>query len=133
MKFLLYGLGGILGLAVLVFGSQMIASETGEVVVLSSQGANGPEETRLWVVDHQGVQYLRAGEDSGWFLRLVAAPEAMLERDGVTANYRAERRDELADEVNALMQDKYGWRDQYIDLMLGGREDAVAVAMIPLP
>jgi hypothetical protein len=29
------------------------------------------------------------------------------------------------------MQEKYGWRDSYIDLLLGGRDDAIAVALNP--
>lgn len=131
MRILLYLLGVLLALVVLVFVSQMVASETGEVVVLTSQGPDGPQETRLWVVDLDGVQYLRASPDSGWYQRLVAEPDAMLERQGEARAYRTEARLELAAEVNDLMQDKYGWRDTYIDLLIGGRDDAVPVALMP--
>ena len=131
MRILLYLLGALLALVVLVFVSQMVASETGEVVVLTSQGPDGPQETRLWVVDLNGVQYLRASPDSGWYQRLVAEPDAMLERQGEARAYRTEARLELAAEVNDLMQDKYGWRDTYIDLLIGGRGDAVPVALMP--
>jgi hypothetical protein len=54
-----------------------------------------------------------------------------LERDGTTAPYRAEPRAELAAEINRLMRAKYGWRDAYIEWTVGGREDAVAVALMP--
>lgn len=131
MKFILYLFGGLVSLVLLVFLSQLIASESAEVVVLSSQGAEGEEETRLWVVDLEGVQYLRAGTDSGWYQRLLAEPDARLTRDGVTADYRTESRPPEAAEMNRLMREKYGWRDVYIDLLMGGREDAVAVALIP--
>ncbi len=131
MKIFIYVIGGFVGLVLLVFLSQLVASESAEVVVLSSQGAEGEQETRLWVVDLDGVQYLRAGTDSGWYQRLVAAPEASVTRDGITAAYRTESRPDAVDEVNALMREKYGWRDAYIDLLLGGREDAVAVALVP--
>ena len=111
--------------------SQMVASETGEVVVLTSQSAEGEQETRLWVVDLDGVQYLRASPDSGWYQRLVAEPEAKLERDGTTLAYRAEAQLQHRDAVNDLMQAKYGWRDTYIDMLIGGRDDAIAVALLP--
>jgi hypothetical protein len=131
MKVVLYLIGALLAFVVLVFVSQMVASETGEVVVLTSQSAEGAQETRLWVVDLDGVQYLRASPDSGWYQRLVAAPEALLERDGTTLAYRAQAHLENRDAVNDLMQSKYGWRDSYIDLLIGGRDDAVPVALLP--
>jgi hypothetical protein len=133
MKVVLYLIGTLIAIIVLVFASQMVASESAEVVVLTSQGPDGPEETRLWVVDHQGVQYLRASPDSGWYQRLVAEPDALLARGSETRGYRTEARLDLAGEVNGLMQEKYGWRDTYIDLLIGGRDDAVPVALIPQP
>jgi hypothetical protein len=131
MKIVLYLVGALLAVVILVFVSQMVASETGEVVVLTSDGADGPAETRLWVVDLDGVQYLRASPESGWYQRLVAEPDALLERAGSSAAYRAEARLDLADEINGLMHEKYGWRDAYIEVLIGGREDAVPVALIP--
>ncbi len=131
MKIVLYSIGSLLLLVVLVFVSQIVASETGEVVVLTSQSADGPQETRLWVVDLDGVQYLRASPDSGWYQRLVTAPEALLERNGARQPYRAEARLAQAADVNRLMHEKYGWRDAYIDFLLGGRDDAVPVALVP--
>ncbi len=133
MKIVLTLVGALLALVVLIFVTQIVASETGEVVVLTSQGAEGPEQTRLWVVDLDGLQYLRASPDSGWYQRLVAAPEAQLERNGETRRYRAQARLDVADEVNGLMRGKYGWRDVYIDLLLGGRGDAVPVALLAQP
>ncbi|MGE0623642.1 MAG: hypothetical protein AB7I04_04225 [Pseudomonadales bacterium] len=131
MKVVLYVLSAVLGLAVLVFLAQMIASETGEVVVLTTETADGPKETRLWVVELEEVQYLRAGPDSGWYQRLLAAPEVTLTRGGEAAGYRAEARPQAAAEVNRLMRAKYGWRDVVIEALVGGRDDAVAVALVP--
>lgn len=133
MKIVIYLIAALLALAIVVFGSQMLASETGEVVVLTSQGPDGSGDTRLWVVDLEGVQYLRASPDSGWYQRLLAEPDARLERNGETHPYRTETRLMLAADINALMREKYGWRDAYIDLLLGGRDDAVPVALIPQP
>ena len=131
MKVILYLVGALLAFVVLVFVSQIVASETAEVVVLTSQSAEGEQETRLWVVDLDGVQYLRASPDSGWYQRLVAEPEARLEREGSTLAYRTEARLENRDAINDLMYEKYGWRDTYIDMLIGGRDDAVPVALIP--
>ena len=42
MKIVLYLVGALLAIVILVFVSQLVASETGEVVVLTSDGADGP-------------------------------------------------------------------------------------------
>lgn len=131
MKVLLYVLSAVLGLAVLVFLAQLVASETGEVVVLTTETADGPKETRLWVVEVEGTQYLRAGADSGWYQRLLAAPDVQLTRNGDAAAYRAEAHPHAAAEVNGLMRAKYGWRDVVIEVLVGGRDDAIAVALVP--
>ena len=61
----------------------------------------------------------------------AAEPEARLEREGSTLAYRTEARLENRDAINDLMYEKYGWRDTYIDMLIGGRDDAVPVALIP--
>lgn len=130
MKSLKIGLGGLLLTVIAVFVGQIIASESAEVVILTSAGSAGPEETRLWVVEHDGVQFLRADGGSGWYQRLLAEPALQLERAGQVVDYHAEARP-LGDEINRLMRDKYQWRDVYIDWLMGGRDQAIAVALIP--
>ena len=134
MKKVLYVLGMVLGLFLLALVVQIVASETGEVVVLTSPaGQSGREEreTRLWVVELDGVQYLRARPEAGWYQRLLVQPDLALQRAGRTGRYRAETRMEKAGELNRLMREKYGWRDRYIAMLMGGRDDAVPVALIP--
>ncbi|MEM8766133.1 MAG: hypothetical protein AAGE43_01715 [Pseudomonadota bacterium] len=131
MKYLLYTLGTLLGLVVLVFALQFVASESGEVVVLGSDSAEGLKETRLWVVEIDGVQYLRAGPDSGWYQRLLENPAATLRRADVTDAYTAQTQMAQAETLNALMREKYGWGDVVIEYLVGGRDEAVPVAMIP--
>ena len=60
------------------FGLIMLASESGEVVVLESQDDQGElQSTRLWVVDHDGSMWLRAGDgQSGWYQRLMTNVQA---------------------------------------------------------
>lgn len=113
---------------------QMVASESGEVVVLSTRGeGESVEETRLWVVDHDGHAWLRAGQpQSGWFMRLKANPRIGLERDGVRNAFDAVPEPGMRDPVNDLMRAKYGWADEFIG-MLFGRDDATPVRLDPIP
>ncbi len=131
MKHLLYTIGALLGLVVLVFLLQLVASESGEVVVLGSESHGGLEETRLWVVEIDGVQYLRAGPDSGWYQRLLENPEATLRRGDTTGAYVADTQMAQAETLNALMREKYGWGDVVIEYLVGGHEEAVPVALLP--
>ena len=126
-------MGGLIGLVVLVFGVQWVASESGEVVVLYTLDDDGGEAaTRLWVVDHAGHQYLRVGADgSGWYRRLLVEPKVGLERDGERRAYRAELQPELSAKINALMQEKYGWRDSLMAALVGGREGSVPIRLTP--
>ena len=134
MKKVLSVFGVLLGLVALVFVVQIVASETGEVVVLTSpanQAGRQERETRLWIVDLDGLQYLRARPEAGWYQRLLAQPDVELQRAGRTGRYRAETRMENVAALNRLMQEKYGWRDSFIGMLMGGRNDAVPVALIP--
>jgi len=133
VKTFLYMVLVVVGLAALIFLVQIIASESGEVVVLTTESPDGSKETRLWVVDLDGTQYLRARAKSGWYQRLLAAPEIRLTRQDDTAAYRAETRQDESAEVNRLMRAKYAWRDRIIELLVGGHDDAIAVALVPLP
>ncbi len=125
--------GVLVAVAVLVFGLQVLASETGEVVVLTAADeAGAPVQTRLWVVDHAGRQYLRVGADgSGWYSRITARPEIAVERQGIVADYLAVPEPESSAEINALMQAKYGWRDSLIAVLVGGRDGSIPIRLEP--
>jgi len=130
LKALVWILGGLVAVALLILVSEIVASETGEVVVLTTVGPEGePVETRLWVVDLDGSQYLRAGEGSGWYGRLVAQPVVTLRRGEDSAFYQAVPSAQARDAVNDLMLQKYGWRDVYIGWLVGGRDDAIPVRL----
>lgn len=133
MKWLIRLAAALVALVVLMFGLQFVASETGEVVVLHARDADGSmAQTRLWVVDYQGRQYLRCGADgSGWFSRLTANPAIELERAGQKDAFLAVPEPALSAEINGLMEQKYGWRDALIGAMVGGREGSVPVRLDP--
>ena len=126
-------LGALIGIFALWLGSQLLASESGEIVTLRTQDEAGDvHETRLWVVDHEGSAWLRAGNASaGWFPRLVAKPEVEVERDGVTGKFRAEPTPEARDTINDLMNQKYGFADSYICFFLS-RAKKIPVRLVPL-
>ncbi len=118
-------------LVVVIFVLQGIASETGEVVVLTTQDqtTSEPVTTRLWVVDHDGAMWLRGDIQSGWSQRALAQPAPVqLERDNVSYTLSVAAQPAQVDLVNQLMRQKYGWRDQLISLM-APREDSVALRL----
>ncbi len=126
-----------LGLIVLlgaVFVLQLVASESGEVVVLRVTDGADVQETRLWVVDVAGEQYLRAGHaGAGWYAATVAAASVEVERNGVASSYAALPAPEMRAEVAQAMLDKYAWRERFISLLVGGREGAMPIRLVATP
>jgi hypothetical protein len=129
----LLAIGGVLLLAMVLV--QQIAAESGEVVVLTTQDAKGAAyTTRLWVVDHRGAQYLRAGSPQAtWYQQLLAMPAVTLRRsDGkrgdVERSYRAFPELLSVPEINDLMSNKYGWADSYIGFLFG-RQNSVPIRL----
>jgi hypothetical protein len=134
MKRLVIRIGGIVLLLLVTFlGLQWFASERVEVVVLQTRDASGAlEETRLWVVDHDGALWIRAGGvESGWYQRVAAQPMIELTRAETHRVYQAAAVPEQRAAINALMRAKYGWGDRFISWMIGGRDDAVPVRLEP--
>lgn len=124
MQTLKRGLGLVVAGLVVIFGAIMLASESGEVVVLSTTDAEGTgHETRLWVVEHDGALWLRAGvPDSAWLARLRSNPAVRLERAGIVHDYRAVPSDDagLRDAINDEIAEKYGWAESLIALFRDG-------------
>jgi len=127
-KWLGWSLGALFGLFAGLFLLQIIASESGEVVVLHTAEGAGTATTRLWVVEHDGDLWLRSGGgESGWYARLQADARIKLERGGRTLLCVAEPEPAMRDVINDLMAAKYGWRDRVIGIMVGGRDAAIPV------
>jgi hypothetical protein len=125
--------GAIVFLAVVVFGMQIVASESGEVVVLRTFVGGDAQETRLWIVDDAGTSWLRAGQPSaGWYQRVLQNPDVEVERGGQTFEYRAfpVEGGPAAQHVNSLMFDKYGWAEQVIGILID-RSRSVAIRLDP--
>ena len=127
-------LGSVFALLLFVVLLQGVASETGEVVVLTSvdQAISAPTTTRLWVVDHDVAIWLRGDAASGWTQRVLAqSTPVVLERNGVRYEFVVTSEPERLALVNQLMREKYGWRDQLISMM-APREDSVALRLTPV-
>ena len=126
--------GAAIVLAVLVFGLQMLASESGEVVVVRTFDASGgSHETRLWIVDDHGTAWLRAGQpEASWYQRVRANPDIQVERGGDLYEYRAFPIEggPTVSHVNNLMFAKYGWAEQVIGIMID-RSRSVAIRLDP--
>jgi hypothetical protein len=128
--------GVMVGLIAVLGVAQLVASESGEVLVLETLDAEGqPHETRIWVVDDAGAVWVRGGLDAGWVERLQANPEIRAERGGQQASFLAvpDRDPAARGRVNALMNEKYGFADRFIAVTLGDaeREGALAIRLDP--
>lgn len=132
MKLALRVLALAFAVLVVIVALEIVAAESGEVVVLRTAGEGGePEETRLWVVEHEGHAYLRAGhEGAGWFVALRAQPAVEVERGGETRPYTAVPDVTAREPINARMLEKYGWADRYIGFLFG-RDDSIPIRLDP--
>ncbi len=136
MKKIAIAIGAVAGLFLLLGVAQLLASESGEVLVLETLDAAGePHQTRIWVVEEAGALWVRGGPDSGWVQRLLDNPEVRAERADHQAPFLAvPQRDHAARErVNTLMRDKYGLADRFIALTMGDtdREGSLPIRLDP--
>lgn len=129
------GLAAVVGVFVLYLVLVFGASESGEVVQLVTEDAQGEAvTTRLWVVDTDGDMWLRAGDGtSGWYQRLTAhgtdSPATLIRGDvsyAVTALPEPQR---IA-QINQLMAHKYGMGDTLVGILAGSPESGIPVRVV---
>ena len=117
-----------------VAGGTYWAGEQTEVAVLRTSDALGRgHETKLWVVDYQGVPWVRvANPERGWYRRLVEQPRIELVRAGEPQTCLAEPYDvpEIAAELDAVFREKYGLVDWWYGLLL--RRHSIPVKLEPV-
>lgn len=135
MKTIYWSFGILLGIAAGILALQTLASERIEVVELHTVAQGGEKMvTRLWIMDDGGYAYLRTGADgSGWYDRVVANEEIQLTRNDQTLTYTVVPRPDKSAQINALMRQKYGWGDAFMDLLVGSREGSVPLELHPAP
>ena len=78
-------IGTILPIVTGIFGLELIASESGEVVVVTKFGSSdGSFSTRLWVVDYDNAAWIRARSSKpGWYQRIAENPRIEVRRGAV--------------------------------------------------
>jgi hypothetical protein len=122
----------LVAVVIALFGAVIIASESGEVVVLRTYDSSQVSyETRLWIIEEGYDLWLRAGEpDSGWFQRLKLQPDVELTRAGETHRYRATPVEDpdVRDWLNGRLAEKYGWADSLVGV-LGDRSVSVPIRL----
>ena len=132
MKYILWLVGIVLGLALIIGGLQVVASERVEVVQLHTITEAGEEVvTRLWVVDYNGHAYLRGDNDSEWFKRLQSSRKFTLIRGEQTGDFTHRVKNENIDTINQLMREKYTWGDRVIEMAIGSRAESNAIELTP--
>lgn len=131
MKRLIQLVTVLLLVLIVFYGVILVASESGEVLVLSSVDADGKTiETRLWTVEYDGNHWLRAGSPgNAWYVRLLARPEVAFRLGNQSRTATAVPEPAANDAINTLMNEKYGWADELIDFVFG-RGDATAIRLV---
>jgi hypothetical protein len=121
-------------LLVAVVGVTYWAGEQTEVAVLRSTDELGRRfETKLWVVDYQGVPWLRAARPMrSWYERLLEDPAIVLERGGVEQDYFAQPFEipEIAAELDGVFREKYGVVDWWYGVVL--LRDPIPIRLEPV-
>lgn len=133
MKYIVWTIGTLFIILLAYLGLQTAASERVEVVELHTTNESGEEQvTRLWVVDHGGFAYLRAGHAaSGWYLDLKTNPTIKLTRGETTANFTASIDADAQTAINDLMQKKYTWGETFIGTLFS-RDNSIPVRLTAL-
>jgi len=113
--------------------------DEGEIMTLETRQDDRVYSTQLWIVELDGVRYLRSGRsDTAWLARVEANPEVGLRTTDVPhaaeQRYRARpvRDAEQRERVNGAMAEKYGFSDRVWSWLVD-RTDSVAIELSPLP
>jgi len=137
IRFSLKLVGALFLVLLLLFALQLGAAESGEVVVIHVPESDGSESSiRVWVVEQDGTLWIRGTPSAnGWSARALRAGGLRLERAGQSSEWvvRREQAREVIQRINARFNEKYGWRDDLISLMIGDadRSEAVVIELIP--
>jgi hypothetical protein len=127
------GFGAVI--AGVVLGALLL--DEGDVVTLLDRHAGQEYETQLWIVELDGVSYLRArNPDAGWLVRIGSGHPVQLRREpgrtSPTRPYEATPSTDAAlrERVDAAMAAKYGLADK-LWATLAGRSHSLPVALAP--
>jgi hypothetical protein len=121
----------LLAAVALVLGHLALIEVGREVAVLRTRGPDGArQETRLWVVDHDGAAWLHS-KGAEWEARFAGDPVVELERGGEVRRYRAHAVPGPHPRIDALLREKYVLADRWVRFLAPCDEDTVAVRLDP--
>jgi len=126
-------LGAVLLLTLIAAGSYWAGEQTEVVVLRTSDSIGRGYETKMWVVDLEGVPWVRvANPQRGWYRRLLEQPRVELVRAGQVQACLARPYDvpEIAAQVDAAFRVKYGLVDWWYGLLL--RRHPIPVKLAPV-
>jgi hypothetical protein len=126
------GFGILVTLALAWYAIQYFAAESGEVVILTTINSDAErQETRVWIVEHEGSRWLRSGADiQSWYQNIVERPQVEVSRGEEARLYTAVPSVESREEISRLMNEKYGWADEYIGFFFP-RENSIPIRLDP--
>lgn len=111
----------VAALAVAFGGITLVALEGREVVKLRTRDASGTErETRAWVADADGAEWVEAANAERPFLQQIQGGSGVdLWRDGAWRSCAATLEPPPAGHarIRRLLAEKYGWADRWIGLL----------------
>ena len=126
---------GALAVLALVAAGTFLAGEQTEVAVLRTVDDQGLwYDTKLWVVDYDGVPWIRVAKpERHWFQRLLRDPHAQIVRAGVAREVIAspQESEELRMRIDEQFRAKYGAVDWWYGLLL--RRGPIPVRLDPAP
>lgn len=129
---------GLLAAVLLLLGGiTWVALESGGVGVVETHGSHGDvRSTHVWYVEHEGELWLEAGtRDNGWFVDLLVDPDLDFRWPAGSGHYRAHPVENpvVQQRIRDLMRAKYGWRDDWVGLLLVDHHESVPVRLEGLP
>ena len=123
----------IVGLALLFALAIVLASNFGgeNVVLRTADVGGGTHNTRLWIQDMDGSEWLRASSsESRWYRRLAERPLVEMKRKGRWKRYRAIPAPHRTEEISSAMATKYGLAD-WLTGLIRNSEASVAIHLEP--
>jgi len=113
--------GALLGALAFIGGATWVALEGHEVAVIHTTSPDGVAcQTRVWIVDEDGLEWVEAATPERQFYQHVLAdPRVVVERGGrqeeriaeIAANPAGHRH------IRELLRAKYGWADRWVALL----------------
>lgn len=133
MKILLVSGALLVGLAALLVVGHLALIEIGrEVVTLRTPRPDGSwQETRLWVVDHDGAAWLHSAGPA-WVERFEQSPVVELERAGRIRRYSAQPVPGPHGTIDRLLREKYGMADRWVRFLAPCDESVIPVRLDPI-